>query len=94
MKITDFNKHSKQGKRLWEIIRILRRYRIGDWFKGIPVLDMPEMMRSPEIQEMRDRPVAARRRFAMTEMGTTFIKLGQILSTRAALVGPEAAAEL
>jgi ubiquinone biosynthesis protein len=94
MKIMDFNKHSKQGKRLWEIIRILRRYRIGDWFKGIPVLDMPEMMRSPEIQEMRDRPVAERLRFAMTEMGTTFIKLGQILSTRADLVGPEAAAEL
>lgn len=31
---------------------------------------------------------------ALTELGTTFVKLGQILSTRADLVGPELAAEL
>ena len=33
-------------------------------------------------------------RMALTELGTTFIKLGQILSTRPDLVGPEMAAEL
>ena len=77
-----------------EIIRILRRYRIGDWFKGIPVLDMPEIMRSPEIREMRNRPLGERLNLALTEMGTTYIKMGQILSTRADLVGPDIANEL
>ena len=33
-------------------------------------------------------------RMAVTELGPTFIKLGQILSTRADLVGPELATEL
>lgn len=94
MKLLNLSKNSKQGKRLWEIIRILRRYRIGDWFKAIPVLDLPKMMRSPEIREMRDRPVAERLRLALSEMGTTYIKLGQILSTRADLVGPDIADEL
>jgi ubiquinone biosynthesis protein len=33
-------------------------------------------------------------RLALTELGTTFIKLGQMLSTRPDLVGPEMAGEL
>ncbi len=35
-----------------------------------------------------------RLRMALTELGTTFIKLGQILSTRADLIGPDMAEEL
>ena len=94
MNLLNLNEHSKQGKRLLEIIRILRHYRVGDWFKAIPVLELPDMMRSPESREMRDRPLAERLRLALTEMGTTFIKLGQILSTRDDLVGPDIAGEL
>ena len=36
----------------------------------------------------------ARVRLALIELGTTFIKLGQMLSTREHLVGPTLAAEL
>ena len=46
---------------------------------------------------VRTRPAAARPahlRLALEELGTTFIKLGQILSTRADLLPPEYLAEL
>ena len=43
---------------------------------------------------LRDLPQPVKVRQALTELGTTFIKLGQILSTRPDLVGPEIAAEL
>ena len=94
MKLLSFSRHTEQGKRLLEIIRILMRYRIGDWLKGIPVLQMPDMLKSSETREMRDRPLSERLRLALTEMGTTYIKMGQVLSTRADLVGPDIADEL
>lgn len=70
------------------------RYRVGDWFEGIAALRMPQALTRSEIREMRNRPLAERLRLALTEIGTTYIKLGQILSTRADLVGPEIADEL
>ncbi len=94
MNLLDLRKHPRQGKRLVEIVRILRRYRVGDWFEGIAALRMPQALTRSEIREMRDRPLAERLRLALTEMGTTYIKLGQILSTRADLVGFEIADEL
>ena len=94
MNLLDLRKRPRQGKRLVEIVRILRRYRVGDWFEGIAALRMPQALTRSEIREMRDRPLAERLRLALTEMGTTYIKLGQILSTRADLVGFEIADEL
>ena len=53
-----------------------------------------DLLASKETQAIAQMPVAVRLRLALTEMGTTYIKLGQVLSTRADLVGPEIAAEL
>ena len=94
MNLLDLSRHPRRGKRLVEIVRILRRYRVGDWFEGIAALRMPQVLTRSEIREMRDRPLAERLRLALTEVGTTYIKLGQILSTRADLVGFEIADEL
>jgi hypothetical protein len=66
MNILDLRKHPKQGKRMLEIIRILMRYRIGDWFKGISVLQMPDILTSSETLEMRGHPLAERLRLALT----------------------------
>ena len=53
-----------------------------------------QIFRSAEGKRLADQAPEVRIRLALTELGTTFIKLGQILSTRPDLVGPELAAEL
>lgn len=58
----------------------------ADWIQG--------HLRSADGQQISDLSEPVRVRMALTELGTTFIKLGQILSTRADLVGPELAKEL
>ena len=84
----------KQAKRLAEIMKILSRYSMADWLKRIPFQTIRNMVASSETQAITDMPLPVRLRLALTEMGTTYIKLGQVLSTRADLVGPEIADEL
>ena len=84
----------KQAKRLAEIMKILSRYSMTGWIKRIPFQSVRNMVASSETQAITDMPLPVRLRLALTEMGTTYIKLGQVLSTRADLVGPEIAEEL
>ena len=84
----------KQAKRLAEIMKILSRYSMTGWIKRIPFQSVRNMVASSETQAITDMPLPVRLRLALTEMGTTYIKLGQVLSTRADLVGPEIADEL
>ena len=51
-------------------------------------------MKSAEGEDLAGMSPEARTRAAIMELGPTFIKLGQIFSTRADLLGPELAAEL
>ena len=53
-----------------------------------------ERIQSYDGQHIPDLKLEERVRLAFTELGTTFIKLGQVLSTRPDLVGPEMAREL
>ena len=55
---------------------------------------MNDWLRNAEGQAIPDLSGPERFRFALTELGTTFIKLGQALSTRPDLVGQELAREL
>lgn len=73
-----------------EVLRVLVRYGFGFVVGVRPRL----RRRSPEQEaaEARDRP--QRLRMAFTELGTTFIKLGQILSTRPDLLPPAYIVEL
>ena len=90
----DIKKHSAHAKRLAEILHILCRYDLADWFKGVSIEFILDHLVSPKEKEILAMPLSKRLRLALTEMGTTFIKFGQILSTRADLVGPEVADEL
>lgn len=83
-----------QLKRIKEIARTLRRYDLADWIQRIPSGEVRNLLTSHETQAMARRPWEERCRLALTELGTTFIKLGQMLSTRADLVDPGLADEL
>jgi ubiquinone biosynthesis protein len=80
--------------RAGEIIGVLAKYGLADWVKGLNVPWIQNRIRSADGQHIPDLKVEERVRLALTELGTTFIKLGQMLSTRPDLVGPEMAGEL
>lgn len=79
--------------RLWAIARVLARYDV------LGIVDMPQarfaakMLRVGRFGKLPGR-IGQRLALALTELGPTFIKLGQTLSTRADLLGAEAAADL
>jgi len=77
-----------------DIVGVLAKYRLADWVKGLDVSWIQERIRSADGQHIPDLKVEERVRLALTELGTTFIKLGQMLSTRPDLVGPALAGEL
>jgi len=83
-----------QLKRMTETARVLHRYDLADWVQKIPSGEIRNLLTSHDRQVMAERPWEERVRLALTELGTTFIKLGQILSTRADLVDPGLADEL
>ncbi len=87
-------RHKDQLKRITEIARVLGHYGLAEWVHKIPSREIRDLLASPETQSLGKRPWEERVRLAMTDLGTTFVKLGQALSTRPDLVGPELAMEL
>ncbi len=94
MKLIDVIRNPKYSKRLREVVGTFRQYNLDEWFGDIPLQSFRDMLKSQEIRAMRDNPLPERLRLALTSLGTTYIKLGQVLSTRADIVGPEIAEEL
>src|SRR5256885_894749 len=94
MDILGLVRRQEQWSRLRQIARVLSRYDLADWLKHIPLKEIRNLLVSPQARAMAELPWEQRVRLALTDLGTTFIKLGQVLSTRADLVGPVLAAEL
>lgn len=84
----------RHAKRLGEIASVLGKYGLADFFGGFHYAWLKERFTSSDGQHLAAFGTEAKVRMALTELGTTFIKLGQMLSTRADLVGPALAAEL
>ena len=80
--------------RFKEIVSTLGKYGLAEWLGP----DRPEFiekwMTAFDGRRISELSREERFRYALTELGTTFIKLGQVLSTRADLVGAEVAKEL
>ena len=70
------------------------KYGLAEWLKGTEWEPARRMLTSHTGEILTDQPFPVRIRLALTDLGTTFIKLGQVLSTRPDLVGPEVAHEL
>lgn len=94
MKIEPLARLERHAKRLGEIAAVLGKYGLADLFGGFDYPWLNNRLRSADGQVLSDLTTPARVRMAMTELGTTFIKLGQMLSTRPDLVGAEMAGEL
>ena len=88
----------KHRRRLNEIVSVLVRHGLASWAargQGIaavaPIESMVHRAVSPEEAEATP---GERLRHALTELGTTFIKFGQMLSLRPDIVGDDVAKEL
>lgn len=94
MKITSFPQLYRNLKRWRQILVVLRRYGLADWLSHFPSLPMRELLKDKHGIPLADYSREKRVRLALTELGPTFIKLGQILAARPDLVGPLMADEL
>lgn len=93
MKITSIPQLYRNVRRWREILAVLRRYGMADWLTQfrLPFRDtIKDRGGVPLSQYTREERV----RLVLTELGPTFIKLGQILAARPDLVGPGLAEEL
>ncbi|HWB52779.1 MAG TPA: AarF/ABC1/UbiB kinase family protein, partial [Tepidisphaeraceae bacterium] len=77
-----------------EVARVLVKYGLAGWLRDIEWEPLHTALKSHYGEVLSDQPFEARVRLALTDLGTTFIKLGQMLSTRPHLVGAKLAAEL
>ena len=75
-------------KRWTEILAVLSKYGLADWLAPTNIEFIKDRLSSREGEAIARLTREARIRLTLTELGTTFIKLGQVLSTRADVVGP------
>lgn len=80
--------------RLAEIGRTLVKYGLADGLSRLDSRFMRGIARGSEIARLSEFTPEARIRMVLTELGTTFIKFGQVLSTRRDLIGPALGDEL
>jgi ubiquinone biosynthesis protein len=77
-----------------EVAGVLIKYGLAEWLKGTGWEPARRFLTSHTGEILTDQPFPVRLRMALTDLGTTFVKLGQVLGTRPDLVGPEIAHEL
>ena len=77
-----------------EILSILSKYGLAGWLSRFDFAIGKSWLKNRDGQIIADETSETRIRLALEELGPTFIKLGQIMSTRPDLVGGELADEL
>jgi ubiquinone biosynthesis protein len=94
MDLASLTRHQRTAGRVAEIVKVLARYSLADWLRKVNVEGVRHFLTGVDGRPIAGVSFEARVRMALTELGPTFIKLGQILSTRPDLIGPALAHEL
>lgn len=94
MKIGSIPQIYRNLRRWQEIIFVLRRYGLADWLSHVKVDFIRDWLKDSHGVPLASYSRESRVRMALTDLGPTFIKLGQVLSLRPDLVGPQLAEEL
>jgi len=94
MKISTIPQLYRNLRRWQEIIDILRRYGLADWLSQLRVDFIRDWIKDEQGVPLASYSRSTRIRMALTDLGPTFIKLGQVLSLRPDLIGIELADEL
>ena len=94
MLLESISRIERSARRLQEIISVLAKYGLADWLGGLKYEWLQSRLVSFDGIRLNTLTQEARIRLALTELGTTFIKLGQILSTRPDLLPEPLVTEL
>ena len=92
--LTSIPRLARSLGRFVEITRILAKYGLADTLSRLDYRFVTRWTRGTELARLSHETREVRIRLAFTELGTTFIKFGQVLSTRRDLIGPALATEL
>ena len=94
IKISSIPQLYRNVNRWTEIITVLSKYGLADWLSRVPLDFAKGLIKSKGGETLARHTHEARIRMALVELGPTFIKLGQLLSTRPDVVGVKLVEEL
>jgi ubiquinone biosynthesis protein len=92
--LTDIPRLARGAGRLVDITRTLAKYGLADALARLDSRFVRKWTAGTRLGRLSADSREARIRLALTELGTTFIKFGQVLSTRRDLIGPTLGDEL